>query len=161
MDKRDEIPRSGEIVSFRNNGCFVCGPENPIGLRCVFTHDGENRRATTSVTFRKDHQGWDGIVHGGLLVSVLDDVMDHAILSIGKLGLTTHMNITFRKAVKTGEEVRFEGEIIELKSRTARTHAIGYSSKNGDSGEKEIFVEAEGVYFLDSPEKTITKDSGE
>lgn len=151
MKGKNDIPRDGTRVSFRDDGCFVCGPENPVGLKCEFIYDRENGSASTTVTFTEKYQGWDGVVHGGVLTAVLDDVMAHAILTTDHLALTTRMNVTFRKAVRVGEEVCFEGMVKRLTKRTAETTAVAYTLENEGSGEKVVKVKADAVYFLDSP----------
>ena len=152
MGTRDSIPRQGDKVAFRDRRCFVCGKANPIGLHLVFDLDRENDRATSSVTFGVDHQGWDGVVHGGLLASVLDDVMAYAIMTTDNLAITTRMTTTYRQPVKVGETLYLEGIVEKLGSRIAKTKAVGYTLvTNGNKQEKIIKVEAEGAYFLDHP----------
>ena len=75
MSIKDEIAKDGERVSWREDGCFVCGKSNPIGLKLKFDVDKENNISRSSVVFSAEHQGWDGVVHGGLLAAVLDDAM--------------------------------------------------------------------------------------
>jgi acyl-coenzyme A thioesterase PaaI-like protein len=53
--------------------CFACGPANPIGLKLAFREEGEAYVAEFHP--REEHQGYDGIVHGGLVATVLDEVM--------------------------------------------------------------------------------------
>jgi acyl-coenzyme A thioesterase PaaI-like protein len=154
MSEMDDIPREGNKVRFRDNGCFVCGKENPIGLHLNFELDRENHRAKSSVTFGPEHQGWDGVVHGGLLSSVLDDVMAYAIMTTDNLAITTRLSTTYRKPVKVGETLFLEGSVDKIGSRTAKTCAVGYviigeNSDNADN--REIKVEAEGIYYLDHP----------
>ena len=50
--------------------CFACGRKNPIGLKLQFHFDGDDYVTTFEV--RPEHQGWAGIVHGGLLATALD-----------------------------------------------------------------------------------------
>ena len=57
--------------------CFGCGRQNPIGLKLTFYEDGEQVWAPW--TPRHEHQGYEGIVHGGLITTVLDEVMGWAI----------------------------------------------------------------------------------
>ncbi len=137
-------------MALRNDGCFVCGQSNPIGLRLRFEYDRENHRATGSVTFKPEHQGWDRVVHGGILTAVLDDVMAHALMTTDKLGITTRMNASFRKPVYVGETVFLEGEVIELKSRIARTRGIVYTIEGEGSDGRIIRCEAEATYYLDA-----------
>ena len=55
------------------NGCFICGPSNPIGLRLRFHEEG----AGVAAEFVPGdlHIGWEGLIHGGLIAAVLDDAM--------------------------------------------------------------------------------------
>ncbi|HSQ59356.1 MAG TPA: PaaI family thioesterase, partial [Acidobacteriota bacterium] len=63
-----------EIVLDDDAYCFCCGPENPIGLKLTFEETSEGRMRTLW-TPRKEHQGFKDIVHGGLVATVLDEVM--------------------------------------------------------------------------------------
>lgn len=147
-DAREIIPREGKKVTFREDHCFVCGEKNPIGLHLKFDLDEEKNRATSSVVFAPEHQGWDGVVHGGILASVLDDVMAYALMTLGQMGITTRMNIAYRKPVKVGEKLRLEGTVEEVKSRIAKLKAVGYTI---DDNDRTVRVEAKGTYFLDRP----------
>ena len=57
----------------RANECFVCGPDNPIGLHLVFRL--EDGACVSEFTPGRDHVGYPGVVHGGMIYSALDDVM--------------------------------------------------------------------------------------
>jgi uncharacterized protein (TIGR00369 family) len=153
MSDRDAIPRKGEKVTFREDSCFVCGKLNPIGFHLAFDLDEENRRATSRVVFKDEHQGWDGIVHGGLLGSVLDDVMAYAIMTTGRMGITTRLCVTYRKPVMVGETLHLEGSVEKLTKRLAIARGVGYTLPEAGKGEEErsIRVVAEGTYYLDSP----------
>jgi len=155
MIDREAIPRKGEKVTFREDGCFVCGKLNPIGFHLTFDLDKKNRRATSRVIFREEHQGWDGIVHGGLLGSVLDDVMAYAIMTTGHMGITTRLCVTFRKPVMVGETLYLEGRVEKLTRRLAVARGVGYTLPVASEGEgreeRSIRVVAEGAYYLDSP----------
>lgn len=142
----------GERVTLRDNACFVCGPANPIGLHLSFDRDSENRQATSCVTFGNEHQGWDGVVHGGILAAVLDDVMAHAIMATGRLPITTRMNVMYRKPVRVGETMILEGKVLELRPRVARARGIVYPAGAGEEARENILCEAEGTFYLDAPE---------
>jgi len=150
MSERKDIPREGNKVRFRDEGCFVCGEKNPVGLHLKFDLDRETRTARSKVVFSAEYQGWDGVVHGGLLASVLDDAMAYAVMTTDKLGMTTRMTTIYRKPVMVGEVLYLEGRVEKLGSRTAKTSATGYVLENG--GENRVVkVEAEGIYYLDHP----------
>ena len=154
MSKPNEVPEEGNRVKFRDKGCFVCGKSNPVGLHLEFKYDPDKKRASSRTRFKDEHQGWDGVVHGGILASVLDDAMAHAILTTSNLAITTHMSITYRDAVLVGEEVLLEGIVTELRPRVAKAHGIVYAPIEEGSDEMVIKCEAEGTYFLDAARET-------
>ena len=149
MDIREQMPKEGSKVTWRENGCFVCGKSNDVGLHLEFDVDRETHVSRSSVVFDKRFQGWDNIVHGGILAAVLDDTMAYALMSLGTMGITTQLIIKYQKPVKVGETLYLEGSVVKIKSRLAYTRAVGYSIENGDKITK---VEAEGAFYLDHPD---------
>ena len=86
-----------------NQWCFACGKENPIGLQLVFREQGECY--TTTFTPRPEHQGYDGIMHGGLVSTILDEVMARYIYAKGFNAVTARLDIRFRKPTPIGQEL--------------------------------------------------------
>lgn len=67
--------------------CFVCGKDNPIGLNITFFKDKDKIRA--EFIPESKHQGYKGIVHGGILFSILDEIMGRtAFINKGVMTLT-------------------------------------------------------------------------
>ncbi len=91
--------------------CFVCGPKNPIGLKLDFSFDGK----TISTVFipRKEHQGYMNIVHGGIISTLLDEVMVKLAIELGMPAVTAQMDIRLRKALNVGERITVSAEIVE------------------------------------------------
>jgi uncharacterized protein (TIGR00369 family) len=81
--------------------CFGCGRQNPIGLKLSFYEDGEQVWAPW--TPLREHQGYEGIVHGGLISTVLDEVMSWAIYVRKLWAVTGTMNVRYRKPVRVGD----------------------------------------------------------
>jgi uncharacterized protein (TIGR00369 family) len=93
-----------------DNHCFACGRENPIGLKLSFEWDGGV--LTASFTPLKAHQGYAGIVHGGIVATVLDECMAQAaIRKFGDMAATVEITVRFRKALMVGEETRAEATV--------------------------------------------------
>ena len=67
-------------------GCMACGAANPIGLGLVFAEEGDAVRA--EFTPLAWHQGYDGLVHGGIIAMLLDEAMAQALLARGMAGVT-------------------------------------------------------------------------
>ncbi|MFN3762633.1 MAG: PaaI family thioesterase [Anaerolineae bacterium] len=60
--------------------CFVCGRENPCGLKLKFTEDPENRVVRAEFTLPEVYQGYPGIAHGGIIAAILDEVSGRAVM---------------------------------------------------------------------------------
>ena len=79
-----------------NDKCFVCGKKNPYGLKLQFTYspDGE----TVETTFIPDdkYQGWKDMVHGGIIATLLDEIMAKAALKKGFSVLTGEITAKFK-----------------------------------------------------------------
>jgi acyl-coenzyme A thioesterase PaaI-like protein len=103
--------------------CFVCGKENLKGLQLNFYHDAERGGMVTRCRFGSYMQGYRGIVHGGFVSMLLDEVMAKACLQRGITAVTAQFEARFRKPVHVDEEVEFHGTIVELKGKTIRTEA--------------------------------------
>ena len=73
--------------------CFACGPLNPIGLHMEvsFLED----KATSRLALEKEFQGWNNIVHGGMVATILDEIMAHAVMHYVGKSVTTSLQITF------------------------------------------------------------------
>lgn len=82
------------------SGCFACGQENPIGLRLRFTADGDTVRA--EFTPGTHYQGYDGVVHGGIVAAALDDAMAQLFHMKGQESLTARLEIRFRQEAPVG-----------------------------------------------------------
>jgi acyl-coenzyme A thioesterase PaaI-like protein len=105
--------------------CFCCGPKNPIGLKLEFetTADGRMR---TIWTPRKEHQGFKDIVHGGLVATVLDEVMVRLLYLRGISAVTAGMETKWIEPVRWGRPYRFEGWIVQDRGRAVITEAEAF-----------------------------------
>ena len=78
--------------------CFGCGRRNPIGLKLKFTRDGDSLR--TEFTPDKTHQGWPGLLHGGILGTLLDEAMSNVAYATGHTCLTASISIRIKQPIK-------------------------------------------------------------
>jgi uncharacterized protein (TIGR00369 family) len=100
--------------------CFVCGRDNPIGLKVIFRE--EDNRVIGEFTPRPEHQSYPGTMHGGLSISLLDEVMGRTAFLENLWVVTARMQIAFRKPVPVGETITVVGEIRKLKGRVLEAH---------------------------------------
>ncbi|MCK4573586.1 MAG: PaaI family thioesterase [candidate division Zixibacteria bacterium] len=131
-----------EIVKYSH--CFVCGDKHEHGLKAKFYFDGT--KAITEIVASKEFEGYRGIYHGGIISSLLDEVMIKAILAQDKYVVTAEMTVRFVAPVRVGERVRLTGEIIKNKGRIF--HAIGEAK--GPDG--QVYATATGKYIEARPE---------
>ena len=100
----------------RDEHCFVCGKKNELGLRLDFTYP-QPGRAEAACAIPEHFSGWRRLAHGGLLATLLDEVMAHACLNTEGAAVTMELTVRFLKPVEVGQQVRITGEIREVKGR--------------------------------------------
>lgn len=98
------------------SGCFACGQENPIGLRLRFTTQGDCVRAEFTPGPR--YQGYEGVVHAGIVAAALDDAMAQLFHMKGQESLTARLEIRYRREAPVGQRLvvtaRLTGERMKL-----------------------------------------------
>lgn len=122
------------------NQCFVCGPDNPLGLRLHFRMDGDVCR--TEFTPGPFHCGYDRLVHGGIVFSALDDVMANWLFLQGIRGHTARCEIRYREPVELGDELRLEGRLVKRKGRLAQMSATAIRASDNT-----VVAEADGTFM--------------
>ena len=88
-------------------GCFVCGQENRIGLKARFYWDGE--KASCDITADEIYSGYKNIFHGGIVATLLDEVMIKALLAEGLMVVTAEITVRFKLPVNVGDRLHLEG----------------------------------------------------
>lgn len=97
--------------------CFACGPLNPIGLRMEVSY--RNNKAFSRLSIKREFQGWQNIIHGGVLATVLDEIMAHAVIHYVGHCVTTSLQITYRTPLHADQDIEVVGYVAEEKRRVA------------------------------------------
>ncbi len=121
-----------ELPNSRNHNCFGCSPTNPSGLQMKFLTDGE---AVYSQLEVPEHLcGWSNIVHGGVLTTILDEIMSwSAIYLLKRIALTRTLTVEFLKPVAVGRALRAEARVREADGKNdAITDGVIYDPR-GDA----------------------------
>jgi uncharacterized protein (TIGR00369 family) len=93
--------------------CFGCSPVNPSGLQMNFFADRDT--VFSNVTIPEHLCGWSNIAHGGVLTTILDEIMSWAALHfIKRITMTKSMNIEFIKPVYIRNPLKAEGKVLEI-----------------------------------------------
>jgi acyl-coenzyme A thioesterase PaaI-like protein len=103
--------------------CFICGKRNPIGLKAEFEVDSENLRLKGHFTPKREHEGYKGIMHGGLASALLDEAMVKLLWEVGIPAVSASLSIRLLKPVRIGERVLIEGWVESDKGRIIKTSA--------------------------------------
>jgi acyl-coenzyme A thioesterase PaaI-like protein len=103
--------------------CFVCGRDNASGLRIQFT-TGSAGTAAADWTPSAAWEGFQGIVHGGIVATVLDEAMSKAVAATRCPALTAELRVRYRHYVSTGEALHVRGWIVKRAKRLITTEAI-------------------------------------
>ncbi|HNW20450.1 MAG: PaaI family thioesterase [Bacteroidales bacterium] len=120
--------------------CFGCSEKNPVGLQLDFYDYGDY--VESEWIANKNYEGWHGVLHGGIVATLLDEVGSWVIISkIGRAGMTVELNVRYHKKISTNEKIYIQGKLIEHKRNIAFIE-----SKIIQNG--EIKASAISKYFL-------------
>lgn len=95
--------------------CFACSKDNPIGLHLDFTEDGDTYR--TEFVPGQYHEGYPGLMHGGITSTLLDEVMGRYLYVKGLVAPTAELTVRYKAPVPIGKPVAVTGKIVEQKGR--------------------------------------------
>jgi uncharacterized protein (TIGR00369 family) len=104
-----------------NEMCFACGRANPIGLKLDFRFEGDDY--VTEFEVKPEYQGWSGLVHGGLLATVLDEVMARLLWEKGINAITGRLTVRYHRPVRVGDRVQVRGRITRHRPPAIETSA--------------------------------------
>jgi len=123
-----------------SRNCFACGIANPIGLKIRFYNLGPGE-VEANYTVPEVFQGFPGIVHGGIVAALLDEISYRALIvdDPERLMFTARLTIRYRGNVPVEESLRLVGRSGKVKKRSATAYGYIYS-KDG-----ELLAEAEAL----------------
>jgi uncharacterized protein (TIGR00369 family) len=136
--RKERIIKMAKLIQ-RYNHCFVCGDKNDIGLKIDFFYD--EGKAIAEYTPSRSFEGYRNVLHGGIISTLLDEVMIKAILAKGILTVTSRMDVKFKKPAKIGERLLLEGKIKEDKGNIIITEGKVFNQAGS------LIATAQGTYF--------------
>jgi acyl-coenzyme A thioesterase PaaI-like protein len=125
--------------------CFVCGLENPIGLHLSFYDTGPGE-VSVEFTPSECYQGYPGVLHGGIVASILDETAGRAHMGgiPPRFMFTAKLEVKYRKNIPIGTLLKVIGKAGKDRGRTAE----GWSGIYNQDG--ELLAEA-NVLLVDVP----------
>lgn len=127
--------------------CFVCGRENPVGLHVHFFTDAE-KRVHAEFTPRDEHQGFPGIMHGGVISALFDEAIGRTAIANDFWCVTAELTVRYKKPIPIGESLRVTAEIVKTAARVLHGRGEIWSVRDNI-----LLAEAEGVYVRISDER--------
>lgn len=108
MGKRDRT----DLPKLQGHGCFACGTNNPIGLNLYFYRSGDT--ICTDIILGQHHEGWENVVHGGIISTLLDEVMSWTIMYFKRVFFVTRkMEVKYVKPVLVGTPLTVSGRLLD------------------------------------------------
>lgn len=127
--------------------CFACGTANPIGLKLQFYRSGD--AVCSDITLGKYHEGWENMAHGGIITTLLDEVMSWTVMYFRKsFFVTRRMQIKYVRPVLIGKPLTVRGRLVD-KSESPKITA---RAEIRDS-EGALLVRSLGEFLTISKEK--------
>jgi uncharacterized protein (TIGR00369 family) len=99
------------------NPCFGCGGANARGMKLVFEADEANQRITGHFRLGPEYQGATGFIHGGIIATVLDEVMSKVSRFSNVRAVTAELTVEYLRPVRVDEELRAEGHSTSRNGR--------------------------------------------
>jgi acyl-coenzyme A thioesterase PaaI-like protein len=132
-------PEPAQPEMINDGHCFACGPYSEIGLRLVFAVSGE-RAVRAQTVLAAPYQGWRGVAHGGIVMTLIDEGMAHAAGAAGYRGVTGEVRVRFRKPVPIGAPLAIEGHVLWQRGKV-----LGVSASVSDEA-GTLLVSGEGRF---------------
>ncbi len=126
---------------YETDHCFVCGPQNANGLQLTFQLDADTGITRSEFVPDLTYQGYKGVVHGGILASLMDEVMAHSLWQRDIPAVTAKLSLRYRNPVPVGEQLLIYGRLLQERNKTAQTE--GWLTL----ADGTRLVEATGTFF--------------
>jgi len=122
--------------------CFACGQDNPTGLRLHFEVDESARSIKTIFNPQKIHQGYQDVVHGGIISTILDEAMTKLAFALGYNAVTAKLTVRFKRPLMVGESVVVTGRLVKEAKRAMEAEAVAVKEDG------TVIAEAQGLLMV-------------
>ncbi len=95
--------------------CFACGKNNRHGMHLDIRETPEGVELDFVAGNR--YEGWQDIIHGGIVATILDELMAWACTARGHSAVTGDLKIRFRQPLKVGQTVHGTGRVVKEHGR--------------------------------------------
>ncbi len=117
-----DVRIGGSRIVLEPHNCFACGTLNVHGIGLELHAGGD--RCWTELVLPDRFQGWEEIAHGGIVCTILDEVMAWALVDHDMWGVTARMSVEFKRPVPIGRRIRAEGRVIQVRRRLVEAEGV-------------------------------------
>lgn len=129
------------VKSYFTDNCFCCGRKNLKGLSVRIEKESDGISILRCI-LTNEYESFPGIVHGGIVSTLLDEAIWYAFYFCGITTVTRKLNITFKKSVPVGKPLIIKGEVVKnLKGNLWEGKATIYDD------DRNIYAFAKGEFF--------------
>ena len=114
--------------------CFICGLENPVGLK-LRIYETEPGVVETTYTAPEHFQGYPGVLHGGIIATIIDEVSGRSLMGTAeqtRFMFTARIEVKYRKNVPIGRPLRIVGKALKDRGHSAEAWAGIYDAQSGE-----------------------------
>lgn len=116
---RPTIETASGTFEFAEHNCFACGTLNRGGLGLELHL--ERGRSWVELALEDRFEGWEGVIHGGILSTILDEVMAWSLVGEDNWGVTARLAVEFRQPIRVGVPIHADGWITRSRRRIVDT----------------------------------------
>jgi uncharacterized protein (TIGR00369 family) len=124
-----DVRIGGRRIEVTPHNCFACGTLNVHGLHLAL-HAGDDR-CWVELALPDRFEGWEGIAHGGIVCTLLDEVMAWALIDHDQWGVTARMSVDFKRPVAIGRPIRAEGWVVSARRRLVEAEGVVLDALDG------------------------------
>jgi uncharacterized protein (TIGR00369 family) len=135
----EDVRVGGRRIVITPHSCFACGTLNVHGLHLELHAGGDV--CWTELALPERFEGWEGIAHGGIVCTILDEVMAWALIDHDLWGVTAKMAVAFRRPVPVGRSIRAEGRVVDVRRRVVTAAGLLVDAADGT-----VLATADGLY---------------
>ncbi|MDR1123861.1 MAG: PaaI family thioesterase [Elusimicrobiota bacterium] len=109
-----------------SNLCFLCGKDNPHGLKLVWYNDEDSQTIWTDFSIPEYYRSYPGVVHGGIIAAVLDETSGRATMLGGdfdNLMVTLKLEVVYKKITPTDTPLKAVGRVLKGTKKRAQVQA--------------------------------------
>lgn len=135
------------------NRCFGCGPANPGGLQLDFFLAAD-RSVVCLPSVPRNFEGHVGLLHGGVIATLLDETMSKAVRARGFTAMTRHMEVDYLRPVPSVTPLRIEGRVTRSEGRKHWSEARILNAHGS------VLAQSKGLFVEVAPERDADKAPG-